>query len=336
MEFQLIKTTACLTSLGLCGAILGCQSADKQEYYQPHSHRADMVQQVPLMPRSQSVPMVQQPMAAPSQSHAMPGPVYTPKQRPTLIAPPGHQAPPMAPPVVPGVAPYGAPEGGLRPVPAPTSWLPGQPGPYLPTSYESSAQVATPWGLELNSGNGSGLIRPGQSNAEQLVPIHVNAPGGMVNAGQTMFAPGWQERQANVPPQANLLSGTPANPYGHPQWGMPVAFNDTQVPQQFLAVPPRQPDAPQRPEPIMISPFASDLVEAWPSRMELAEPEVMEEFQPDPDSIRAFLAEELPVIQPEIRHRLMQGQTGIEPMTLEKPAANSFSVPETNGPLMIP
>ncbi|MAT14004.1 MAG: hypothetical protein CMJ46_01895 [Planctomyces sp.] len=282
MELQFIKTTACLTSLGLCGTFLGCQSAEKQDYYQPYSHRSDMVQQVPLMPHSQPTPMVQQPLSEPPQQPAALGPMYTPKQRPTLIAPPGHNAPPMAPPAVPGVAPYGAPDGSIRPVPAPTSWMPGQPGPYLPTCYE-----------------------------------------------QSMFAPGWQERQTYAPGQVSQFI---------PPWqqASPVAYNNVSFPQQLLAIPPRQPETPQRPEPIMVSPLASELVEEWPSKVELTEPEVIEEFEPDADSVRSFLADELPVIQPEIRHRLMNGQSNIKQMSLEEPAASSLSVPDTSGPLMIP
>ncbi|MEZ6046616.1 MAG: hypothetical protein R3C11_13790 [Planctomycetaceae bacterium] len=302
MDLQLLKTTACLTGLGLCTTMLGCQSVGKQDYYQPHSHHGETVHQVPQAYPSYSSPTVTQP-APTAPTYTPNAPMYTPKrQQPTLIAPPGQNAPmnvPMAPPAVPGVAPYGDPNGGLRPVPAPTSWIPAPNGGYMPAGYVNDPYATAPWvpqqqqpaymgplGL-ITPADNSYRVQPafptqGQQanplwtspNAQvQFLPVNHNtlnhnSPVVTQNSGQTLFAPGWQERQTVTLGNNSQMS----NPWQEQQHANnPVSLNTILIPQKpmTLAEQTRFPYGPG--EQIMISPPSTLLVEDWPVKVAEAE-----------------------------------------------------------------
>ncbi|QDU78940.1 hypothetical protein Pla110_06440 [Polystyrenella longa] len=360
MDFQFIKTTACLTGLGLCSSLVGCQSTDKQDYYQPHGHRGEMVQQVPQAHSVHSAPgYSQQAPMHPSQMNSLPqndarpmqsGPLYTPKQQhqPRLIAPPGQGgslSPPMAPPAVPGVAPYGAPNGGVIPVPAPTSWVPAPQGGYMPASYLQPQQVSGPWAphVQQNQMGPFGLITPetprtfapvpmhSVSQAEQVkyLPVRFDSSNVVQNSGQGLFAPGWQDRQTEW--TGNRLQMT--TPWQMQQNVVnPVVLNPILQPQSANRFVTREGTSGQQ---FMISPPSSTLVDEWPLKVDETELVNVEEFVPDENVVEAFVSGDLPIIQPEIRHRLQNAQAYSESARKTPVSRSAEAKQETAGPMLL-
>ncbi|MCA9039897.1 MAG: hypothetical protein KDA65_06055 [Planctomycetaceae bacterium] len=354
MDFQFIKTTACLTGLGLSASVVGCQSVDKQDYYQPHSHHVGRVQQVPQAYPTQSTPSHSAPV------YSQPTPVYpqpvpsappaAPRQNhPTLIAPPGSPAP-MAPPAVPGVSPYGAPNGGVKPVPAPTSWIPSPQGGYMPASYQAP-HLSAPWVPQPgpNYMGPIGLITPETPRAPaaqlpfavtpqgepiQFLPVRFDAPTVAQNSGQAMFSPGWQNRQTTWGGQ-NLSSTMPWQ--ASQNSGNPVMLQTILLPQQAeidqTQIFPGQNDQDR----FRIMPPSSELVEDWPLKIDASEVVPEARFEPDPGAIEAFVLEDLPQIQPEIRHRLKNPSSpiGTSVETITPVSKEEHTGTEDSGPLLL-